>query len=92
VLFFFVHLAARRLLRVLAGTSSVAALEVENAVLRHQLAVLGRTVSRQEAGGGSEQHPVPPSQSKERPLARLHKDFSSPGQWRPNPAGEIIRT
>lgn len=46
MLFFFVHLAARRLLRVLAGTSSVAALEVENAVLRHQLAVLGRTGKR----------------------------------------------
>src|SRR3989442_15083727 len=36
----------RRLLRVFAGTSSVAALEVENAVLRHQLAVLRRTVKR----------------------------------------------
>ncbi len=40
------HLAARRLLRVLAGSSSVAALEMENAVLRHQLAVLRRTVKR----------------------------------------------
>jgi len=46
VLFFFVCLAARRLFRVLVGGSSVTALEVENAVLRHQLAVLGRTVKR----------------------------------------------
>src|SRR5712692_11473010 len=36
----------RRLVRVFAGSSAVAALEVENAVLRHQLAVLGRTVKR----------------------------------------------
>jgi len=46
VLFFLVHLAMRRLLRVFAGSSSVAALEVENAVLRHQLTVLRRTVKR----------------------------------------------
>lgn len=46
MLLFFVHFAVRRLLRILAGSSSVAALEVENAVLRHQLAVLGRTVKR----------------------------------------------
>src|SRR5712691_752862 len=36
----------RRLLRVFAGSSAVAALEVENAVLRHQLRVLRRTVKR----------------------------------------------
>src|SRR5437660_5738168 len=36
----------RRLLRVFAGSSAVAALEVENAVLRHQLTVLRRTVKR----------------------------------------------
>src|SRR6266498_4766296 len=36
----------RRLLRVLAGSSAVAAVEVENAVLRHQLVVLRRTVKR----------------------------------------------
>jgi putative transposase len=46
VLFFLVHLALRRLLRVFAGSSAVAALEVENAVLRHQLRVLRRTVKR----------------------------------------------
>jgi putative transposase len=46
VLFFLVHLFERRLLRVVAGNSSFAALEVENAVLRHQLAVLRRTVAR----------------------------------------------
>jgi putative transposase len=46
MLFFLVHLVARRLLRAVAGRSSFAALEVENAVLRHQLAVLRRTVER----------------------------------------------
>ena len=46
MLLFLVFLALRRLLRVFAGNSSVAALEVENAVLRHQLAVLRRTVKR----------------------------------------------
>jgi transposase InsO family protein len=40
------HVAVRRLLRVLGRGSSVAALEVENAVLRHQLAVLRRAVER----------------------------------------------
>ena len=39
-----------RLLRVFAGSPSVAALEVENAVLRHQLAVLRRTVKRPPPG------------------------------------------
>jgi putative transposase len=46
VLFFLMHLAVRRFLRAFAGGSSVAVLELENAVLRHQLAVLGRTVKR----------------------------------------------
>jgi hypothetical protein len=46
VLFFLMHLAVRRFLRAAGGGSSVAALELENAVLRHQLAVLGRTVKR----------------------------------------------
>jgi putative transposase len=46
VLLFLVFLALRRFVRVFAGSSSVAALEVENAVLRHQLAVLRRTVKR----------------------------------------------
>jgi hypothetical protein len=46
VFFFLVHLVMRRLLRVLAGSSAVAALEVENAVLKHQLVVLRRTVRR----------------------------------------------
>jgi hypothetical protein len=44
VLFFLMHVAVRRFLRVFAGGSSVASLELENAVLRHQLAVLRRTV------------------------------------------------
>jgi putative transposase len=46
MLFFLMHVAVRRLLRALGGDSSVSALEVENAVLRHQLGVLGRTVKR----------------------------------------------
>jgi putative transposase len=50
VLFFLVHLAVRRLIRFLGGGSSVAALEVENAVLRHELAVLRRTVKRPPLG------------------------------------------
>src|SRR6266480_2854450 len=40
------HVAVGRLLRVCGEGSSVGALEVENAVLRHQLAVLRRTVER----------------------------------------------
>src|SRR6266496_4778633 len=36
----------RKLLRVCVGSSSVAALELENAVLRHQLTVLQRTAKR----------------------------------------------
>jgi putative transposase len=46
MLFFLAHLAVRRLMRAVRGDSSVAALEMENAVLRHQLAVLGRMVKR----------------------------------------------
>jgi putative transposase len=44
VFFFLVHLLLRRLVRLIAGRSAAAALEVENVVLRHQLAVLRRTV------------------------------------------------
>ena len=44
MLFFLVHLVVRRLSRVIAGSSAVAKLEVENAVLRHQVAVLRRKV------------------------------------------------
>jgi putative transposase len=46
VLFFLIYAVARRLLRAFAGRSSVSALEVENAVLRHQLAVLRRRARR----------------------------------------------
>lgn len=45
-----VHLLVRRLLRVFAGSSAVAKLEVENAVLRHQLRVVRRTVKRPPFG------------------------------------------
>src|SRR5262249_31646742 len=45
-LFFLMHLAVRRFLRAFGGGRSVAALELENAVLRHQLGVLGRVVKR----------------------------------------------
>jgi putative transposase len=43
---FLVHMAVRRFLRAFGGDRSVAALELENAVLRHQLRVLGRAVKR----------------------------------------------
>jgi len=46
VLFLLMYVAARRLLRVFGGGSSAAALEVENAVLQHELAVLRRTQKR----------------------------------------------
>ena len=46
MVFLLLHVGARCLFRMLGGGSSVAALEVENAVLRHQLAVLRRTVRR----------------------------------------------
>jgi putative transposase len=46
VIFFLVHLLVRRLVRVVAGGSAAAALEVENAVLRHELGVLRRSVKR----------------------------------------------
>jgi transposase InsO family protein len=46
VLFFLIYAVVRRLLRMFAGRSSVAALEIENAVLRHQLAVLRRKAGR----------------------------------------------
>jgi putative transposase len=45
VLLFVAHLLLRRLLRLVAGTSTADALEIENAVLRHQLAVLRRTAA-----------------------------------------------
>ncbi len=45
-MFLFAYLSLRRLLQALFGVSTSAALEVENAVLRHQLAVLKRTVER----------------------------------------------
>jgi putative transposase len=48
VFFFLVHLLFRRFARVVAGGSAGAALEVENAVLRHQLSVLRRSVKRPE--------------------------------------------
>jgi putative transposase len=52
VFFFLVHLFLRRFARVVAGGSVAAALEVENAVLRHQLGVLRRTVKRPELRRG----------------------------------------
>jgi hypothetical protein len=48
VFFFLVHLMLRRLVRLIAGRSAAAALEVQNAVLRHQLVVMRRTVKRPE--------------------------------------------
>jgi putative transposase len=46
VLFFVLNLTVRRLTRLVVGRSALAALEVENAVLRHQLRVLRRSVER----------------------------------------------
>jgi putative transposase len=46
VLFFLIYAVARRLLRAFSGRASVSAVEIENAVLRHQLAVLRRTAGR----------------------------------------------
>jgi putative transposase len=46
VFFFLIYAVVRRLLRTFAGRSSVAALEIENAMLRHQLAVLRRKAGR----------------------------------------------
>jgi transposase len=48
VIFFLAHLLVRQLVRVVVGSSAAAALEVENAVLRHQLNVLRRSVKRPE--------------------------------------------
>ena len=45
---FLLQVLVRRVVRVVVGGSRAAALEVENAVLRHQLAVLRRTVKRPE--------------------------------------------
>lgn len=44
--FFVLHLLTRRLLRLVVGASAAGGLEVENAVLRHQLAVLRRRGKR----------------------------------------------
>jgi putative transposase len=48
VVFFLVHLVVRGFARLLVGRDAAAALEVENAVLRHELGVLRRTVKRPE--------------------------------------------
>jgi hypothetical protein len=48
VVFFLVHLLIRRFARLVAGGGAAAALEVENAVLRHQLSVLRRSAKRPE--------------------------------------------
>ncbi len=46
MLFFVLNLVVGRLTRLVVGRSAVAALEVENAVLRHQLRVVRRSVKR----------------------------------------------
>ncbi len=46
MLLFLIYAVARRLLRAVVGTSCVSRLEIENAVLRHQLAVLRRRAAR----------------------------------------------
>ena len=69
MLFFLVHAAVRSLLRVFGGGSSVAALELENAVLRHQLGVLRRTVKR------------PPLQRRERLLLAAASTLLPRERW-----------
>ena len=69
MLLFLVHLAMRRLLRVFAGRSPVVALEVENVVLRHQLAVLCRTVKR------------PPFRRRDRVLLAAASRLLPRGSW-----------
>jgi hypothetical protein len=46
VVWFLAYVLLRRLLGLVVGRSAMGALELENAVLRHQLAVLGRGVRR----------------------------------------------
>ena len=46
MVFFVIYRVLQRVLRTITGRSSVAALEVENAVLRHELNVLRRTAGR----------------------------------------------
>lgn len=46
MLLFLLYVVWRRLVRVIAGSSVLAELEMENAVLRHQLGVLRRSVKR----------------------------------------------
>jgi hypothetical protein len=46
MLFFLIYAVAGRLVRTFARTPAVAALEIENAVLRHQVAVLRRKAGR----------------------------------------------
>jgi putative transposase len=48
VVLFLLRWLVRRFVRLVVGGDTAAALEVENAVLRHQLAVLRRTVRRPE--------------------------------------------
>ncbi len=50
MLFFLLYAAVRRALRLLAGRSDQRSLVIENAVLRHQLAVLRRGVKRPQLG------------------------------------------
>src|SRR2546428_4451059 len=69
MLFFLMDVAVRRLLRVCGGGSSVGALEVENALLRHQLAVLRRTVKR------------PPLRRRDRLLLAAASRLLPRGRW-----------
>src|SRR5919197_6500733 len=58
-----------RVLRLAAGGSRVAELEVENVVLRHQLAVLGRSVKR------------PPFRRRDRVLLAAASRLLPRGRW-----------
>jgi putative transposase len=69
VFLFLAYLLWRRLLRLAVGGSAVGALEVENAVLPHQLAVLGRGVRR------------PPLRWRDRVLLAAASGLVSRARW-----------
>src|SRR6266566_9481884 len=64
-----VYLVLRRMLRLVAGGSTVAELEVENVVLRHQLVVLRRAVKR------------PPFRRRDRVLLAAASRLLPRGRW-----------
>jgi putative transposase len=70
VLWFLIHLPVRRLLRLIVGSSAAGFLEVENTVLRHQLAVLRRGAAR------------PPLRRRDRVLLAASSSLLPRERWR----------